>query len=297
MMEDVTAALGEETMLFIRALGATAVVGLFPIVLLAMVPRKLSRDKGFLKVLLGFSLGGLTGDALLHLLPHSVGHSHHHHHDHHGHDLQDLKPWLWTLCGVLLFFLMDKAVRNRLHAHQTSAHNASSAKQDKKRKEVQKKGKEAPDDNGRRQLAPSGFLNLIADFFHNFTDGLAIGASFRTGHGLQTTIAILLHEVPHEIGDYAVLVDSGFSKTEAIGAQVVTATGAMAGTFVGLLWWQTVGSDAWITPVTAGGFLYIGLATIIPTLLEDSSLKQTVLEVLGMFVGVYSMVFIALYME
>ena len=64
----------------------------------------------------------------------------------------------------------------------------------------------------------AGYLNLAADFTHNFTDGLAIGASYLAGHniGIITTITILLHEVPHEIGDFAILVKSGCSKRKVI---------------------------------------------------------------------------------
>ena len=60
----------------------------------------------------------------------------------------------------------------------------------------------------------AGYLNLVADFAHNFTDGLAIGASYLAGHniGLVTTLTILFHEVPHEIGDFAILIQSGCSK-------------------------------------------------------------------------------------
>lgn len=297
--------LGPDGVVSAKAFGATALIGVAPILLLYFVPQRWSKDKGILKILLGFALGGLAGDALLHLLPHSVGHDHghghdhhdhhddHHHHEHdHGHGIEELEPWLWTLCGILAFFLMDKIVRSRLsdgghqHSHQHHAHVSSAAKKEKDAKE-----------EGARHWSPSGFLNLIADFFHNFTDGLALGSTFRTGSGLQTTVAILLHEIPHEIGDYAVLVDSGFTKTEAMKAQVVTALGAMAGCGVGLMWGDTMGSDAWIQPFTAGGFLYIALATIIPSLLEESTLVQTLLEVAGMLVGVGSMVYIALYLE
>jgi len=64
----------------------------------------------------------------------------------------------------------------------------------------------------------AGYLNLAADFAHNFTDGLAIGASYAAGHnvGLITTITILFHEVPHEVGDFAILIQSGCSKRKVI---------------------------------------------------------------------------------
>lgn len=70
----------------------------------------------------------------------------------------------------------------------------------------------------------SGYLNLAADFTHNFTDGLAIGASFLVGPavGFVTTLTILLHEVPHEIGDFAILVQSGCTKRKVVNGLVYT---------------------------------------------------------------------------
>jgi len=86
-------------------------------------------------------------------------------------------------------------------------------------------------------LKVAGVLNLIADISHNFTDGLAIAASFMSGHsvGMGTALAVLFHEVPHEVGDYAILVSSGFTQAQAIKAQFVTALGAFVGCIVGLL--------------------------------------------------------------
>lgn len=71
----------------------------------------------------------------------------------------------------------------------------------------------APHDHG-EDIKVAGYLNLAADFTHNFTDGLAIGASFLVSRnlGIITTLTILLHEVPHEIGDFAILVQSGCNK-------------------------------------------------------------------------------------
>ena len=73
------------------------------------------------------------------------------------------------------------------------------------------KGEEEVEEMEEPRVSASGYLNLLADFFHNFTDGLAIGASFLAGRniGLVTTVTILFHEIPHEIGDYAILIQSG----------------------------------------------------------------------------------------
>ena len=83
----------------------------------------------------------------------------------------------------------------------------------------------------------SGYLNLFADFFHNFTDGLAIGASFLAGKniGLVTTVTILFHEIPHEIGDFAILIQSGVPRGKAIMLQLLTAVGAVTGCAVSLI--------------------------------------------------------------
>ncbi|GLH01284.1 Protein catecholamines up [Gryllus bimaculatus] len=142
----------------------------------------------------------------------------------------------------------------------------------------------------------AGYLNLAADFTHNFTDGLAIGASYLAGKnvGIVTTITILLHEVPHEIGDFAILIQSGCSKKKAMYLQLTTAVGALTGTLVSLLA-EGIDSTAtsWILPFTAGGFIYIATVSVIPELLSDTKFWQSVKEIIALLVGVYMMILIA----
>ncbi|XP_063135091.1 zinc transporter SLC39A7 isoform X1 [Rattus norvegicus] len=152
-------------------------------------------------------------------------------------------------------------------------------------------------------LRVSGYLNLAADLAHNFTDGLAIGASFRGGRGLGilTTMTVLLHEVPHEVGDFAILVQSGCSKKQAMRLQLLTAIGALAGTACALLTeGGAVGSEVaggagpgWVLPFTAGGFIYVATVSVLPELLREASPLQSLLEVLGLLGGVAMMVLIA----
>lgn len=140
----------------------------------------------------------------------------------------------------------------------------------------------------------SAYLNLAADFAHNFTDGLAIGASYLAGRGvgLVTTLTILLHEVPHEVGDFAILVQSGFSKRRAMFLQLGTALGAMAGTACGLLTEGGATGSVWVLPFTAGGFIYIATVAVIPELLENTKFWQSLAEMVAMGVGIALMVLI-----
>merc|ERR1719515_15283 len=107
--------------------------------------------------------------------------------------------------------------------------------QKKKGKVAEKKEEPKEDEEGEIQIA--GYLNLFADCFHNFTDGLAIGASFLAGDsiGMITTLSILFHEIPHEIGDFAILIQSGVPRGKAIALQLLTAVGAITGCAVSLI--------------------------------------------------------------
>merc|ERR1719153_300573 len=164
----------------------------------------------------------------------------------------------------------------------------------KEEKTVEKKSESPEADE--KEIKVAGFLNLAADFAHNFTDGLAIGASFLAGQsiGIITTLTILLHEVPHEIGDFAILVQSGASKERAMMLQLVTALGAMMGTVFGLLLGGTFGAVSIILPFTAGGFIYIATVGVIPEILanEKATVSQNINEILAMLTGIALMVVI-----
>ena len=168
----------------------------------------------------------------------------------------------------------------------------------------------------------AGLLNLIADFTHNITDGLALSTSFYSSPalGATTTMAVFFHEIPHEVGDFALLIQSGFSKRSAMGAQFVTAVGAFIGTIIGILV-QEYGSGEdsgvlgghkegllgtslqWadmLLPFTAGTFLYVGTVGVIPELLENEKgrtklgeVKRTFLQFGAMALGGLIMVVIS----
>jgi len=126
-------------------------------------------------------------------------------------------------------------------------------------------------------VSHSGLLNLIADFTHNFTDGLTIAAAYSSGSqaGISTTLAVMLHEIPHELGDYAVLIQSGFTPRNALLAQGITAIGAVMGCVTGLAASHLIeGANQIILPITAGGFIYLAFASIVPSLMETDEDRE-----------------------
>ena len=277
------------------ALASVTFISLAPVVVLLLLPID---NKVNLKKLLALAAGCLLGDAFLHLIPESshfggndshYNHHHHHHnhdhdHEHHSHEAEskahnhDHSVGIKVLSGIMIFFILEKYIY--------SIKSEPSSKNEKAKKKKNDDHQMHSHDHG--HIHASGILNLIADFLHNFTDGLAIGASFLSGTklGLSTTFAIFLHEIPHEIGDYAILRQSGFSKTKAIWLQCVTAIGAVSGTVISLL----IGShddraNAWILPFTAGGFIYIATVHLIPQL-KNSNFNQTVMELICFVIGV-----------
>lgn len=298
--------------LWMYAMGSTLLISAAPFFILFFVPLDNTEQKQpLLKILLAFASGGLLGDAFLHLIPHAAmnvedrGHSYDFHgHSHsegevHGHDMS---VGLWVLAGITTFLIVEKIVRilkgGHGHSHSKPKATENDVKNKPKKNET-KTNKKTDEKEEIKDIKVSGYLNLAADFSHNFTDGLAIGSSYLAGNtiGIVTTITILLHEVPHEIGDFAILLQSGVSRKNAMLLQLTTALGALAGTAVSLCLQNSedLMATSWILPFTAGGFIYIALVSVIPELLEEEkpSFTQTVLQVCALLIGVYMMVLIA----
>ncbi|XP_017472255.1 PREDICTED: protein catecholamines up [Rhagoletis zephyria] len=307
---------------WLHSIGSTLLISAAPFVLLYTI--RLDNSEAMrprLKIILAFASGGLLGDAFLHLIPHST-HSHvhgddHHTHSHsHGHDDDhenghDMKVGLWVLGGIIAFLAVEKTVRllkggehghNHIHSSTKVQKGKPTKKSDQKTNDKKPEERKVnpvsnKDQKESNEVKITGYLNLAADFAHNFTDGLAIGASYLAGNsiGVVTTITILLHEVPHEIGDFAILIKSGCTKRQAMMLQLVTALGAVAGTALALLGASgDDGSTAWVLPFTAGGFIYIATVSVLPELLEESTkLGQSIKEIVAMLIGVGLMIFIA----
>ncbi|XP_059050547.1 zinc transporter ZIP13 homolog [Achroia grisella] len=143
---------------------------------------------------------------------------------------------------------------------------------------------------GKKQVA--GYLNLMANSIDNFTHGLAVGGSFLVGFrvGLLTTFAILVHEIPHEVGDFAILLKSGFSRWEAAKAQLATASAGLIGAMTAVICSGANNAieakTSWIAPFTAGGFLHIALVTVLPELQRENDRWQSLRHLAALFTGV-----------
>lgn len=214
----------------------------------------LSLSKKFLNKILiwmiSLSAGTLMGGAMLHLLPESVE------------QLGSVIPFRIALFAFVLFFLVEKV----LHWHHCH-------------------GKDCTDHENRI----FGYLNLIGDTIHNFIDGLIIAATFITSPeiGIVTAVAIALHEIPQEIGDFGILVHSGFSKTKALTANLLVSTTIILGGIVGYYASQTAQfTIPYLLPFAAGGFIYIAAADLMPEIRKENKVKKAVLSLIVFLLGI-----------
>lgn len=199
-------------------------------------------------LLVSFSIGSLLGGAILHLIPESMGHGH-----------ESAAPVL-ILASIVAFFILEKYLN--IHTHYR------------------------PED---RVIKSFGPLNIIADGFHNFLDGILIAAAFKVdpSTGVVATLAVLAHELPQEIGDFAVLVQAGYSKRRALFFNFLSALASFLGAgLVFILPYQSHELSHYILPLAAGGFIYIALADLIPELNHKKSVKASVLQIVFMLAGI-----------
>lgn len=206
--------------------------------------------KKLLLFFVAFSTGALVGDAFLHLLPETVERT----------GSLTLSDSMSILAGILFFFVLEKFLHWR-HCHDIEC-------------------EEHP-----KHL---GLLNLVGDGFHNLIDGVLVGASFLVSVplGITTTAAVALHEIPQELGDFGILLHSGFSKRRAIFYNLISGSIAIAGGVITYFIGQ--GAEdlvALVVPLTIGGFIYIALSGLVPELHKEErwqlSLWQFVSIVLG----------------
>jgi len=138
-------------------------------------------------------------------------------------------------------------------------------------------------------------LNVGADILHNFLDGMAIASSFQVSSlvGVTTTIAIFVHEISHEVGDFVMLLRSGYSLRQAYLSNLVTGFSALAGTVL-TLWSSTTSVERYILPIVVGNFLYISLVTMLASSRKTKGLGSLATEVLAYTLGASFMYLVVL---
>lgn len=227
---------------------SVSLVSLIGVITLSIKVEKL---KKILIYLISFSAGAMIGDAFLHLLPEIVEET----------GSFTLQISLYVLLGIIVSFAVEKLIHWR-HCHMP----------------ITKEHKH-----------PFAWMNLFGDSVHNFIDGMIIGASYLVSIpvGIATTIAVLLHEIPQEIGDFGVLVHGGFSVKKAILLNFLTALTAIFGAVLILI----IGSHFenavyFLIPFAAGNFIYIASADLIPELHKETAVSKSITQLAFFILGI-----------
>ncbi len=203
-----------------------------------------------LLVLVALAAGALMGGAFLHLIPEAVQMS----------AANDI--YLYVLVGFILFFLVEK-IFHWHHCHE-----------------------------GKCKIHTFAYMNLFGEAVHNFIDGLIMAASFAVNiqFGLVTTLAIALHEIPQEIGDFGVLVYGGYNKTKALLLNFLVALTVVLGGIIGYFVSSAMADSInFIVPFAAGGFIYIAAADLIPEIRKEISVKKSLAIFIMFLIGIIIM--------
>jgi len=219
---------------------------------------KIKNLNDFLLFLISFSAGALIGDAILHILPELV-----------NENGFTLSISIYLIVGLMIFFILEKFIHWR-HCHIPTS---------------------------KKHPHPFAYMNLVGDALHNFIDGLVIGGTYLVSIplGIVTTIAIIFHEIPQELGDFGVLVHGGFTPKKALFMNFLTALTSVIGVVIALIVGQISSSFLTIIlGITAGGFIYIATADLIPELKKENNILKSLIQILGIFLGIGVMLILLL---
>ncbi|MBK1679606.1 ZIP family metal transporter [Rhodocyclus tenuis] len=239
--------------------------GLISVLGAALIARQLSPSA--VTLLVSYAIGALLGAAFLELLPHALEHG------------DPARTTGTVLVGILLFFVLEKLVLWR-HCHHEHCETHSP--------EAGHHGH----DHGR-----SGLMILVGDSFHNFVDGVLIAAAFMesTELGIVTGLAIIAHEIPQELGDFIVLINSGFSRTRALVFNLLSSLATFVGALLAYSMLSTL--QEWtplLLALAAASMIYVAVADLIPGLHRRAELRATVQQVSLIALGVASIFFMGM---
>jgi zinc and cadmium transporter len=215
-------------------------------------------------VLVSYAVGALLGAVFLDILPHLFEETR----DPGG-------TAALILFGILGFFILEKLLLWRHHhGHE----------------EEEEEGGHAPShgaDEGR-----SGWMIIVGDSFHNFTDGVVIASAFLADVrlGIVTSAAIVAHEVPQEVGDFLVLLHSGFSKTKALVLNALSSLAAVAGAMLG--YFALSAAQDWVPRVlaiSAASLIYVAVADLMPGLQRRTRFAESVAQVAFIGLGILTL--------
>jgi zinc and cadmium transporter len=200
--------------------------------------------------LVSLSTGALMGGAFLHLLPEA------------SNTIEPNKIYIMVLLAFVFFFFMEKLLHWR-HCHKTDC-----------------------------KIHTFGYMNLFGDAIHNFIDGLIIASTFLIDIklGIVTTIAIAVHEIPQEIGDFGVLIYAGFKKKKAILLNYLVALTVVLGGVIGyILSFYFESFTPYLLPFAAGGFIYISASDLMPEIRKEPNTKKSFISFLIFIIGILLM--------
>jgi zinc and cadmium transporter len=233
--------------------------GALSVVAAALVTHAIGTHR--VNVLISYAIGALLGAAFLEVLPHALEHADPH------------RMAATVLAGIMIFFVLEKLVLWRhCHHDHCEAHDAQ----------------EPAHDHGR-----SGMLIMIGDTFHNFVDGILIAAAFLEGPqvGIIMALAIIAHEIPQEVGDYMILLHSGYSKVRALLLNLLSSLATLVGAM--LAYFALSDMKEWIPSLlglAAASMIYVAVADLIPGLHKRTELRATLQQVLLIGMGIGSIV-------
>jgi len=249
----------------------------------------LNAQRKWVPLLVSYAIGALLGAVFLDLLPHAVKHS------------ENVEAVTGTiLFGILLFFTLEKLVIWR-HCH--GDHCEAHAMHDEAHcpeHETEKDAKHDGHNHGHHDDGRSGLMIMIGDTTHNFVDGILIAAAFMVDIqlGLVTALAIIAHEIPQEIGDFLILLHSGYSKKKALLFNMFSSFATVIGGLLAYFFLQTMqASIPYILALAVSSMLYVAVADLIPGLHKRTEMKDTLQQVGLILLGVMSILAAKLWLE